>query len=128
MSILKLPGTLNIASGSYFTPINEATESSGDQDLASGGVMLLPDGLSTAFPHLLVAGGKDGTKYVLNRDRLGGQQTGDAGAVWQAVTGGLMWGGPSLLPRYERKVVRAVRRERRALDLCLYTGRRARLA
>jgi hypothetical protein len=95
MSILKLPGTLNIASGSYFTPINEATESSGDEDLASGGVMLLPDGLSTAFPHLIVAGGKDGTKYVLNRDRLGGQQTGDAGAVWHAVTGGLMWGGPA---------------------------------
>jgi hypothetical protein len=26
MSVMKLPGTLNVANGSYFTPINEETE------------------------------------------------------------------------------------------------------
>jgi hypothetical protein len=57
--------------------------------------MLLPDGLSTSFPHLAMAGGKDGTKYLLNRDKLGGQQTGDTGAVWHAVAGGGIWGGPA---------------------------------
>lgn len=95
MSVLKLPGTLNIANGSYFTPANEANQSNGDQDLASAGVMLLPDGLSTAFPHIVVAGGKTGDKYLLNRDNLGGQVTNDNGAVWHANTGGGIWGGPA---------------------------------
>jgi hypothetical protein len=95
MSLLKLPGTLSIASGTYFTPINESSLSNGDQDFGSGGVMLLPDGLSSSLPHLAIAGGKDGTKYLLNRDNLGGQQTADAGAVWHAVAGGGIWGGPA---------------------------------
>ncbi len=86
MSVLKLPGTLSIASGTYFTPINESSLSNGDQDFGSGGIMLLPDGLSSSLPHLAMAGGKDGTKYLLNRDNLGGQQT---------VEGGGIWGGPA---------------------------------
>ncbi len=32
-------------------------------------------------------------KYILNRDAMGGQQTGDAGAVYKANTGGGIWGG-----------------------------------
>jgi hypothetical protein len=32
---------------------------------------------------------------LLNRDSLGGQQTGDTGALWQSNTGGGMWGGPA---------------------------------
>ena len=95
MSAMKLPGSLNLSGASYFTPINEATQSSGDEDFGSGGVMLLPDALSSVFPHVMVAGGKDGTKYVLNRDNLGGQQTGDAGAVFHSVIGGGIWGGPA---------------------------------
>jgi hypothetical protein len=94
MSVLKLPGTLAIANGSYFTPSNEATESNSDEDLGSGGVMLLPDGISTALPHLLVQGGKDGVKWLLNRDKLGGQQTNNAGAVYSVASGG-EYGGPA---------------------------------
>jgi len=95
MTVMKLPGTLNVANGSYFTPINAESEPTPDEDLGSGGVMLLPDGLSSAFPHLAIAGGKDGLKYLLNRDNMGGQQAGNAGAVWWALTGGKMWGGPA---------------------------------
>ena len=99
MSVLKLPGNLNIAAGSYFTPASEASDSNNDADLGSGGVMLLPDGLSPSFPHLLMQGGKGGAsgaqKYLLNRDNLGGMRTGDAGAVWHANTGGGIWGGPA---------------------------------
>ena len=95
MSDIKVPGNLNIGNGSYFTPSNEAVESNGDEDLGSGGVMLLPDGLSAAYPHLLVQGGKSGTKYVLNRDNMGGMRSGDAGAVWQGNIGGPEWGGPA---------------------------------
>jgi len=94
MSDIKVPGNLDIANGSYFTQIDEAALSSKDGDLASGGVMLLPDGLSATYPHLMIQGGKTGRKYLLNRDRLGGQQPGDAGAVWQGnIAGG--FGGPA---------------------------------
>jgi FtsP/CotA-like multicopper oxidase with cupredoxin domain len=94
MSVLKLPGTLAIANGTYFTPSNEATESNSDTDLGSGGVMLLPDGVSSSLPHLLVQGGKDGVKWLLNRDKLGGQQTNNAGAVYSLTSGG-EFGGPT---------------------------------
>jgi suppressor of ftsI len=70
MSDLKLPGNLNIANGSYFTVYNQAALSSTDQDLGAGGIMLLP-------------GGKTQTKYLLNRDNMGGYKSGDSGAVWQ---------------------------------------------
>ncbi len=95
MSDVKVPGNLNIGNGSYFTPADEFNESSNDEDLGSGGVMLLPDGLSPKYPHLLVQGGKTGEKYILNRDNLGGKQTNDAGALWHANTGGGEWGGPA---------------------------------
>ena len=54
----------------YFAPYNQATLKSLDQDLGSGGVLVLPDqpGL---YPHLMVGGGKGGTLYLLNRDNLG---------------------------------------------------------
>jgi len=100
MSALKLPGTLNLGGASYFTPATEAQDSLNDGDLGSGGVMLLPDGLSGTYPHLMILGGKPGAsgaqKYLLNRDDLGGQQPGDAGAVWHAATNVGIWGGPAL--------------------------------
>jgi hypothetical protein len=71
-----------------------------DADLGSGGVMLLPD-QTGAVPHLLVAAGKCSAnnlgcfKYLLNRDALGGQQAGNAGAVWSGNTGGGSLGGPA---------------------------------
>jgi FtsP/CotA-like multicopper oxidase with cupredoxin domain len=95
MSVLKVPGNLNIGNGSYFTPSNEAQASENDFDLGSGGVMLLPDGLSASFPHVMVAGGKTGQKWLLNRDKMGGQQARDAGSVWQGTIGGPEWGGPA---------------------------------
>jgi FtsP/CotA-like multicopper oxidase with cupredoxin domain len=95
MSLMKLPGTLNIGGGSYFTPINEASESNNDTDFGSGGVMLPPDGAVSAFPHIAIASGKSGTRYVLNRDNLGGQQAGDAGALYNSPSQGGIWGGPA---------------------------------
>lgn len=54
----------------YFTPYNQQFLSSSDLDLGSGGPLALPDqpGL---FPHELVAGGKGGTLYLINRDEPG---------------------------------------------------------
>jgi fibronectin type 3 domain-containing protein len=56
----------------YFTPHNQAALNLSDLDLGSGGVTLLPDGVgSAAHPHLLIAAGKEGTLYLIDRDNMG---------------------------------------------------------
>jgi hypothetical protein len=63
-------GTFTIAD--YFTPDNQSSLSRANRDLASGGEMLLPDQpLSAPHQHLLVAGGKQGTVYLVDRDNMG---------------------------------------------------------
>jgi len=54
----------------YFTPSNEAALSNQDLDLASGGVLLLPD-QPGPFPHEAVQAFKTGDIFLLNRDDLG---------------------------------------------------------
>jgi hypothetical protein len=63
------PAGLTLADS--FTPFNQATLDVRDEDLGSGGPLLLPDqtGPST---HLLVGAGKEGKLYLLDRDHLGG--------------------------------------------------------
>jgi hypothetical protein len=76
VSVLKLTpnnGTLTLAD--YYTPDNYATLSANDWDVTSGGVLLLPTQPGNN-PNLLVAGGKEGTIYVVNRDNLGGYEQG----------------------------------------------------
>jgi hypothetical protein len=54
----------------YFTPYNQLQLAQQDLDLGSAGPLILPDqpGL---YPHELVAGGKQGTLYLIDRDNLG---------------------------------------------------------
>jgi hypothetical protein len=54
----------------FFTPYNQQQLANEDLDLGSAGPLLLPDqpGL---FPHELIAGGKQGTLYLINRDNPG---------------------------------------------------------
>jgi hypothetical protein len=71
-SVLKLvqgSGTLTLAD--YFTPFNQAFISQHDLDLSSSGTVVLPD-QPGSNPHLLVATGKQGTVYLLDRDNMGG--------------------------------------------------------
>jgi hypothetical protein len=60
----------------YFTPSNQAQLNERDNDLGSGGPVLLPDQLG-AHRHLLVTAGKEGKIYVIDRDHLGKFQPGD---------------------------------------------------
>ena len=54
----------------FFTPYNQLQLAQEDLDLGSAGPVVLPDqpGL---YPHELVAGGKQGTLYLINRDDAG---------------------------------------------------------
>lgn len=56
----------------YFTPFTQGQLNQNDSDLGSGGPLLLPDGTgSAAHPHLLVAAGKNGAIYLIDRDSMG---------------------------------------------------------
>jgi hypothetical protein len=57
----------------YFSMSNEVAESNADQDLGSGGEMLLPDMMDSTntVRHLMVGAGKDGNIYVVDRDSMG---------------------------------------------------------
>jgi hypothetical protein len=56
----------------YFTPFNQQDLNTSDHDLGSGGLLLPPNAVgSTAHPHLLVAAGKEGTIYLIDRDNMG---------------------------------------------------------
>jgi chitodextrinase len=54
----------------FFTPHDQATLESGDLDLGSGGVLLLPN-QGGAHPHLLIEAGKGGSVYLVDRDDMG---------------------------------------------------------
>jgi hypothetical protein len=58
----------------FFTPHDETAMDKADNDLGAGGPILLPD-QKGAHPHLMLAGGKDGRLFVINRDNMGGHDT-----------------------------------------------------
>jgi hypothetical protein len=66
-SILKLNANLKVLD--YFTPFNQDQMDGPDQDLGSGGVLLIPE-TTGAHPRLLTQAGKLGIVYVLDRDQL----------------------------------------------------------
>ena len=56
----------------WFTPDDQASLETGDVDLGSGGVLLLPDQpAGSLYQHLLVEAGKEGTIYLIDRDNMG---------------------------------------------------------
>ena len=54
----------------YFSPSVQSSLDTGNLDLGSGGVLLLPD-QSGAHPHEMVSAGKNGTIYLVDRDNMG---------------------------------------------------------
>jgi hypothetical protein len=67
-SALKLNS--NLVLSDWFTPYNQADLETFDTDLASSGLFLVADQPSGP-PHLLVASGKEGRVYLINRDSMG---------------------------------------------------------
>ncbi len=72
-SILKLTTGGKLAVADYFEPFDGVAQSGADQDLGSGGEVLLPDQTDGqgVVHHLMVGGGKDSNLYVADRDSLG---------------------------------------------------------
>ena len=69
-SVAKIRGDLSSVLD-LFTPSNVFPLDQGDVDYGSGGALVLPD-QPGPVPHLVVAAGKDGRLFILNRDSMGG--------------------------------------------------------
>ena len=98
------PGA-TLAVADYFALTNTVALSAADQDLGSGGTMLLPDlkDSSGTLHHLMVGAGKDGNLYVVNRDSMG-KFSSTANNIYQQLTGALP-GGIFSTPAYFNNTV-----------------------
>jgi hypothetical protein len=70
---VKLSTGSGLALADYFTPHNTVSESNADQDLGSGGAIVLPDVKDAGgnTKHLSVGAGKDSIIYIVDRDAMG---------------------------------------------------------
>jgi len=76
-SVLKLAPGAQLSVADMFTPFNKLALDEADLDLGSSGALILPDEAgSAAHPQLLFTSGKEGRMYLLDRQSLGGAQTG----------------------------------------------------
>jgi hypothetical protein len=81
----------NLAVADYFNMSNTIAESNVDEDLGSGGVLLLPDVTDAGgtVRHLAVGAGKDQNIYVVNRDNMGKFNPNNDSAIYQELDNGL---------------------------------------
>jgi uncharacterized protein (TIGR03437 family) len=82
-SVLRFTSEPGLLPADQFTPFNKFMLDTDDLDLGSSGAIVLPDEAgNAAHPHLLFTAGKEGRMYLLDREALGGAQTGsDPGAL-----------------------------------------------
>jgi hypothetical protein len=88
----------------YFEEFDTVSQSNGDQDLGSGGLLLLPDmtDSNNTTRHLAVGAGKaDLTRngnptmlFVVDRDNMGKFNSGSDSGIYQEISGALL-GGPT---------------------------------
>jgi len=93
--------------GDYFTMFNTTSESDADQDLGSGGEILLPDLTDSGgnTRHLGVGAGKDSHIYVVDRDMMGGFNTNNDSAIYQEISTNGIVGGSFATPAYFNNTV-----------------------
>ncbi len=97
-TVMKLATTNGLTVADYFTPYNQLALANADTDLGSVGPVLLPDAVgNSTHPHLLAAGGKSGTIYLLDRDSLGGFNAANNNQIVQSVIGATatIWSSPA---------------------------------
>jgi hypothetical protein len=89
----------SLAVADYFEPFDTVSESANDEDLGSGGVIVLPDqvdGSGTTW-HLVVGAGKNQNIYVANRDSMGKFSSKNNNALYQEIDGAIggVWSKPA---------------------------------
>jgi len=84
-------GSGALTASDYWTMDNTVTESDGDEDLGSGGLILFPDltDASGNTRHLGTGAGKDGNIYVFDRDHMGKFVSGSNSSLYQELAHGL---------------------------------------
>jgi outer membrane protein assembly factor BamB len=72
-AFLKISTASKLAVADYFEMFNQSEENASDEDLGSGGALLLPDLQDSSMQthHLAVGAGKDSHIYVVDRDAMG---------------------------------------------------------
>ncbi len=87
---------LSVAGGSptvldYWTMYNTVSESNADEDLGSGGVMLIPNVTDSSgnIRHLGIGVGKDGDVYMFDRDIMGKFDPSNNSTLYQEIASGL---------------------------------------
>ena len=81
-SVIKLSAALGVLD--WFAPFNLEVLNNGDIDLGSAGPVVLPT-LSGKYQHMLLASGKPGILYLLNRDNMGHFNRGSNSQIIQSV-------------------------------------------
>jgi hypothetical protein len=98
MKISTSGGTLAVAD--YFNMDDTVEESANEEDLGSGGVIVLPDLTDNngQVHHLAVGAGKDTNIYVVNRDNMGKWNPNNDNQIYQEIDGALpggVWSSPA---------------------------------
>ncbi len=98
MKLSNSTGTLTVVD--YFNMYDTVQESDSDEDLGSGGAIVLPDLMDNngGVHHLAVGAGKDSNIYVVNRDNMGKFNPNNDSAIYQEIDGALpggVWASPA---------------------------------
>jgi hypothetical protein len=99
-------GGAKLSVADYFDMHNTASESDADEDLGSGGALVLPDLKDAAGNtwQLAVGAGKDRRIYVVNRNSMGKFNTQKDNAIYQVINHALA-GGVYSMPAYFQNTV-----------------------
>ena len=69
---IRTPNGWGLKVADYFIPYNVAALDRADSDFGSGAPIILPDSAGIpGHPHLMIAGGKEGKIYFVDRDNMG---------------------------------------------------------
>lgn len=95
-----------LAVADYFNEYNTIAESNVDEDLGSGGALVLPDftDINGVTRHLAVGAGKDANVYIVDRDNMGKFNPNDNSNLYQELAGGL-GGSEFAMPAYFNNTV-----------------------
>jgi hypothetical protein len=99
-AFVKLSTSPKLAVADYFNMYNTVQESDADEDLGSGGAMVLPDLMDNngQVHHLAVGAGKDSNIYVVDRDNMGKFNPNNNNQIYQELQGALpggVWANPA---------------------------------